>query len=79
MRNLLPVTTAPIKHIFTIGEDGNFKYGVPSRAIVAYLSGTARMAMINLTIVASVADEDLPPVVYVTGSQAKLDEMEDYA
>ncbi|MEC8012678.1 MAG: hypothetical protein VX153_00470 [Verrucomicrobiota bacterium] len=67
------------KHIFTIGEDGNFKYGVPSRAIVAYLSGTARMAMINLTIVASVADEDLPPVVYVTGSQAKLDEMEDYA
>ena len=46
---------------------------------LAYLSGTARMAMINLTIVASVADEDLPPVVYVTGSQAKLDEMEDYA
>ena len=37
------------------------------------------MAMINLTIVASVSDEDLPPVVYVTGSQAKLDEMEDYA
>ena len=37
------------------------------------------MAMINLTIVASVADENLPPVVYITGSQAKLDEMEDYA
>ena len=36
---------------------------------MAYLSGTARMAMINLTIVASVADEDLP-MVYVTGSQA---------
>ena len=67
------------KHIFTIGEDGAFKYGVPPRAIVAYLSGTARMAMINLTIVASVPDEDLPPVVYVTGSQAKLDEMEEYA
>ena len=67
------------KHIFTLGENGEFKYGVPSRAIVAYLSGTARMAMINLTIVASVPDEDLPPVVYVTGSQAKLDEMEEYA
>lgn len=67
------------KHIFTINEAGEFEYGVPSKAIVAYLSGTARMAMINLTIVASVSDEDLPPVVYVTGSQAKLDEMEDYA
>ena len=79
MRNLFAYNYGTNKHIFTIGEDGNFKYGVPSRAIVAYLSGTARMAMINLTIVASVADEDLPPVVYVTGSQAKLDEMEDYA
>ena len=67
------------KHIFTLGENGEFRYGVPPKAIVAYLSGTARMAMINLTIVASVADEDLPPVVYITGSQAKLDEMEEYA
>ena len=65
------------KHIYTFGDDGEFRYGV--QAIVAYLSGTARMAMINLTIVASVPDEDLPPVVYITGSQAKLDEMEDYA
>ena len=67
------------KHIYTFGDDGEFRYGVPPKAIVAYLSGTARMAMINLTIVASVPDEDLPPVVYITGSQAKLDEMEDYA
>jgi len=67
------------KHIYTFGEDGEFRYGVPPKAIVAYLSGTARMAMINLTIVASVPEEELPPVVYITGSQAKLDEMEDYA
>ena len=37
------------------------------------------MAMINLTIVASVADDELPKVVYVTGSKSKLDEMEKYA
>jgi DNA-binding NarL/FixJ family response regulator len=67
------------KHIFTFDEGGNFRYGVPARSIVTYLSGTARMAMINLTIVASVNDEDLPPVVYVTGSKSKLDEMENYA
>jgi hypothetical protein len=67
------------KHVFVIGEDGTFKYGVPPRAILAYLSGTARMAMINLTIVASVPDEELPRVVYVTGSQAKLDQMDEYA
>ena len=67
------------KHVFTIGEDGSFKYGVPPRAVLAYLSGTARMAMINLTIVASVPDEELPRVVYVTGSQAKLDQMNEYA
>jgi hypothetical protein len=67
------------KHVFTIGENGDFNYGVPPRSILAYLSGTARMAMINLTIVASVPDDDLPRVVYVTGSQAKLDQMEEYA
>ena len=67
------------KHVFTLGEDGDFKYGVPPRAVLAYLSGTARMAMINLTIVASVPDDELPRVVYVTGSQAKLDQMNEYA
>jgi hypothetical protein len=67
------------KHIFTFDERGAFRYGVPPRAVLAYLSGTARMAMINLTIVASVPDEELPRVVYVTGSQAKLDEMNEYA
>jgi hypothetical protein len=67
------------KHVFTIGENGDFKYGVPPRAVLAYLSGTARMAMINLTIVASVPDDELPRVVYVTGSQAKLDQMDEYA
>ena len=35
--------------------------------------------MINLTIVASVPDDELPRVVYVTGSQAKLDQMNEYA
>ena len=67
------------KHIFTFNEDGDFVYGVPSRSILAYLSGTARMAMINLTIVASVPDDELPIVVYVTGSPAKLKEMDNYA
>ncbi len=67
------------KHVFVIGEGGGFKYGVPPRSVLAYLSGTARMAMINLTIVASVTDEELPRVVYVTGSQAKLDQMDEYA
>ena len=67
------------KHIYTIDAEGNFIYGVPPRSIVTYLSGTARMAMINLTIVASVTDDELPQVVYVTGSKSKLDEMENYA
>ena len=67
------------KHVFVIEEGGGFKYGVPPRSVLAYLSGTARMAMINLTIVASVPDEELPRVVYVTGSQAKLDQMDEYA
>ena len=35
--------------------------------------------MINLTIVASVPDDELPKVVYITGSKSKLDEMENYA
>ena len=67
------------KHIFTFNEKGEFVYGVPPRSILAYLSGTARMAMINLTIVASVPDDELPEVVYVTGSPAKLSEMDNYA
>ena len=50
------------KHIFTFNEQGEFVYGVPPRSILAYLSGTARMAMINLTIVASVPDDELPKV-----------------
>jgi len=67
------------KHIFTFNEQGGFVYGVPPRSILAYLSGTARMAMINLTIVASVPDDELPKVVYITGSPAKLAEMDRYA
>ena len=67
------------KHVFTIGSDGEFCYGVPPRSIVAYVSGTARMAMINLTIVAAVPDDELPSVVYVTGSPGKLADMEEYA
>ncbi|MFP6899317.1 MAG: hypothetical protein VCA36_00145, partial [Opitutales bacterium] len=67
------------KHIYTLDENNEFRYGVPPRSVLAYLSGTARMAMINLTIVASALDEDLPRVVYVTGSPAKLADMEEYA
>ncbi len=67
------------KHIFTFNEEGDFVYGVPPRSILAYLSGTARMAMINLTIVASMPDDELPKVVYITGSDAKLAEMDRYA
>ncbi|MDC3335366.1 hypothetical protein OAV71_02555 [Opitutales bacterium] len=67
------------KHIFTFNQEGEFVYGVPPRSILAYLSGTARMAMINLTIVASVPDDELPIVVYITGSPAKLKEMDNYA
>lgn len=67
------------KHIFTFNGKSEFLYGVPPCSILAYLSGTARMAMINLTIVASVPDKELPKVVYVTGSPSKLSEMESYA
>lgn len=67
------------KNIFTISRDGSFCYGVPPRARIAYLSGTARMAMINLTIVANVPDPDLPEVVYITGSQKKLDDLDNFA
>lgn len=67
------------KNIFTLDGEGRFQYGVPARSILTYLSGTARMAMINLTIVASVPDDELPQVVYITGSQSKLDEMDAYA
>jgi len=67
------------KHVFTIGPDGTFRYGIPPRARIAYLGGTARMAMINLTIVASVPDHELPETVYVTGSRAKLDQLDGFA
>ena len=66
------------KHVFTFDERGDFVYGVPPRARLAYLGGTARMAMINVTIVAEAADADLPEVIYITGSKRKLDEMEDF-
>ena len=59
MPSPLPVITAPT-NIFYHRSNGEFAYGVPPRAIVTYLSGTARMAMINLTIVASVPDDELP-------------------
>ena len=66
------------KHLFTFDDNGDFVYGVPARARLAYLGGTARMAMINVTIVAEAADEDLPEVIYITGSKRKLDEMEEF-
>jgi hypothetical protein len=70
------------KHIFTFSEnnpEGAFVYDVPPRAIVSYLGGTARMAMINLTIVANMPIATLPRVVQITGSQRKLDELAEFA
>lgn len=66
-------------HIFFRDDAGNFSYNVPPRAIVALLSGTARMGMIHLSIIASLPDDELPQVVYITGSQRKLDELNGFA
>ncbi len=66
------------KHLFTFDSNGDFLYGVPAKARLAYLGGTARMAMINVTIVAEAADEDLPELILITGSKRKLEEMEDF-
>jgi len=66
-------------HIFFEAGDGSFRYGVPPRANVAYLGGTARMAMVNLTIVANVPDDELPQVVSITGSASKLRDLAEFA
>ncbi|MBL8993832.1 MAG: hypothetical protein JNM63_10850, partial [Spirochaetia bacterium] len=66
------------KNIFTL-EKNRFVYNVPPRVPIAYLGGTSRMAMINLTIVASRPARDLPETVYITGSQKKLDELDGFA
>ena len=66
------------KHIYTFKNDdalGDFVYDVPPKAVITYLGGTARMAMINLTIVANMPESDLPKAVLITGSQRKLDEL----
>ena len=47
------------KHVFTLGENGDLSTECRP-AVLAYLSGTARMAMINLTIVASVPRRTAP-------------------
>jgi hypothetical protein len=66
------------RFIFVLGENGEFLYGVPPRAIVAYLGGTSRMAMINLTILANLPESERPTVVYITGSRNKLNELEHF-
>jgi len=66
------------RFIFVLGNKGEFVYGVPPRAIVAYLGGTSRMAMINLTILANLPESQRPTVVYITGSQKKLDELDHF-
>lgn len=63
------------RNIFFRSPGGEFSYDIPPRATLTYLGGTARMAMINLTIVAGVTDDRLPRVVNITGSQAKLDQL----
>lgn len=67
------------KFMFTIASDGAFHYDVPPRAVVAYLGGTARMAMINLTILAARPAATRPRVVAITGSAAKLAELDGFA
>lgn len=67
------------ENIFFRDEEGGFTYDVPPRSVLAYLGGTARMAMINLTIVADRPDEELPRVVYITGSPHKLEDLAGFA
>ena len=66
------------RFVFVLGDEGEFLCGVPPRAIVAYLGGTSRMAMINLTILANLPESERPAVVYITGSQNKLDELDGF-
>lgn len=65
-----------IKHVITSRPDGSLGYGIPPRAHVAYLGGTSRMAMINLTIVSTLPKAELPRRVSITGSPRKLDALE---
>ena len=66
------------RHTFTVAGR-EFRYGIPAGCHLVYLGGTARMAMINLTIVAGVPDDQLPRAVTITGSQRKLTELEQFA
>lgn len=68
-----------IRNMFYRDEKGQFSYGIPPRARVAFLGGTARMAMIKLTILAARPDDELPERVGITGSPRKLEDLADYA
>lgn len=67
-----------MKNMFYVDGRGEFNYGLPPGARVAFLGGTARMAMIKLTILASRPGDEIPGRVTITGSQRKLDELEHY-
>ncbi len=68
-----------MKNMFFTGDDGEFRYSIPARARVAFLGGTARMAMIKLTILAARPEDELPERIAITGSRKKLDELPGYA
>lgn len=62
-------------HMFYRDTSGEFRYGIPPRARIALLGGTARMALITLSICATRTPEELPALVAITGSTAKLEEL----
>ncbi len=68
-----------IKNMFYQAEDGAFSYGIPPKARVVFLGGTARMAMIKLTILAARPDDELPVRIGITGSASKLEDLKSYA
>ena len=59
-----------LRHMFTRGGGGELVAGVPPDASVAMLSGTGRMAMITLAILAR--GRQRPRRIAVTGSAARL-------
>jgi hypothetical protein len=63
--------------LYTFDEQGDFVMGIPPKARLALLGGTARMGLINLTIIAGLPDAQLPLSIALTGSAAKLDELGD--
>ncbi|MFW5845042.1 MAG: hypothetical protein ACOCXJ_02330 [Planctomycetota bacterium] len=62
--------------LYTLDGQGRFVMGIPPGARLALLGGTARMGLINLTIIAGLPEQQRPRSVVLTGSRAKLDELQ---